>query len=89
MIFVPTAIRLLRSDAQREERLGLVLAMGMAMFIGHFLYAPLNASAFDEFLHVRTAQDLLDTGRLFTPNSPCRSVRTTPGWRTSRPQSSR
>jgi hypothetical protein len=69
VIVVPAAYRLLRSDVHRDERLGLVVLVGMALFISHFVYAPLSPTAFDEFLHVRTAQDMIATGRLFAPNN--------------------
>ncbi|HUY79935.1 MAG TPA: hypothetical protein VMV29_24405 [Ktedonobacterales bacterium] len=69
ILFLPIAIRLLSSAPSRAERIGLVVILGMALYVVKFLAYPVMFTFFDELLHVRTAQDLLAQQRLFTFNS--------------------
>ena len=47
----------------------LLLLLGVALYLVKVLEYPLYFTFFDEFLHWRTAQDILGSGHLFTPNS--------------------
>ena len=52
----------------RRERLALVVVLGFALFACKYLRDPIWWGGYDEFLHVRTANDLL-AGGLFAPNT--------------------
>ncbi len=69
IMFVPLAARLVGASASRTERVGLVLLAGLAFYLVKLTQSPLRFSFFDEFLHTRTAEDIIRTGRLFTPSS--------------------
>jgi hypothetical protein len=69
MMFVPLAARLIGGSASRTERVSLVLLAGLGFYLVKITQSPLRFSFFDEFLHTRTAEDIIRTGRLFTPSS--------------------
>jgi hypothetical protein len=69
LIVVPIALRLFAERPTRHERLGLVILLGMALFACKLLRDPLRVGAYDEFLHLRTADDILLTGTVFSPNT--------------------
>jgi hypothetical protein len=67
-IFVLPAGRLASRGASRAERIGLVAALGLALFMVKLLHSPLSVTFYDEFAHWRTANDIAVTGRLFSEN---------------------
>jgi hypothetical protein len=69
LLYLPVAVRLLKVDVSRTERIGLVLVLGVALYCVKVLQSPTAFIQFDEFLHVRTAIDILEDGRLFGTNS--------------------
>ncbi len=69
IIFTPIAYRLLSSSISRRERIGLVVTLGIALYIVKVLHSPLDFTFYDEFLHWNTASHILQTQRLFTENS--------------------
>lgn len=68
-LFIPIAARLLSADATRQERLGLVVLFGIGLFLVKAFQYPLYFSYHDEFIHWRTASDIIHSGELFTSNS--------------------
>lgn len=68
IIFVPNAVRLSLSTIARKERIGLIVGIGLAFYLVKVLYTPFDFGFHDEFLHWRTATDIMLSGRLFTPN---------------------
>ncbi|HYO43894.1 MAG TPA: hypothetical protein VES19_11915 [Candidatus Limnocylindrales bacterium] len=76
LIITPIAIRLLGTAASRRERILLVAILGFALYVVKVLHDPLQFTFFDELLHVRTADDILRTGRLLELNTllPASSV---------------
>lgn len=68
VIVMPVTVRLIGATAARTERILLLVLMGLALFLCEYISSPLRAATFDEFLHIRTAQDIVVTGHLFTPN---------------------
>ena len=68
LLVVPFGLRLLMEAPSRRERLALVVVLGFALFACKYLRDPTWWGGYDEFLHVRTANDLL-AGGLFAPNS--------------------
>jgi hypothetical protein len=69
LLFLPVALRVAREDVSRQERIGLVVVLGVALYLVKVLQSPTSFIHFDELLHVRTAIDILDKGRLFSGNS--------------------
>lgn len=67
-LFVPIALRLIAANVLRRERIGLVLVLGLGLYLVKLLHSPLGFSLHDEFIHWRTAQDIVDTGHLFHEN---------------------
>jgi len=68
LIYGPIAFRLLSVSAPRGERIGLVVLMGVALFLVKVLYSPIMYPPFDELATWRQTHDLLETGRPFTSN---------------------
>lgn len=68
LITIPSGLRLLARSATRRERIVLVVMLGVGLYLIKVLHDPLMFTFFDEFLHVRTVDDIARTGHLFTPN---------------------
>jgi hypothetical protein len=68
VIAVPIVVRLGAAGPGIAERVGLVVTLGMALYLVHLLRSPQAFSGFDELLHYRSLVDVVDTGRLFTTN---------------------
>jgi glycogen synthase len=68
-IFVPAAATLLFTRVSRTEAVFLLLYVGFAVYVAKLVYAPGMLWGFDELLHYRTADNLLQTGHLFSRNS--------------------
>jgi hypothetical protein len=69
IMIVPVAIRLFGIKVSRGERVGLLVLIGVALYLVKLAQYPIRFSYFDEFLHLRTLQDILSSGHLFMPNS--------------------
>jgi hypothetical protein len=69
ILVTPLATRLMLPGVSRQEAIGLIMFMGVAAFFAKLLHSPIRFTFFDEFLHWRTAHDILKTGRLFKENS--------------------
>lgn len=69
LMFVPNVVRLLSRTPSRLERICLLCVLGISFYIVQFLVSPFHFSQFDELLHWRTANDILNTGHLFSPNT--------------------
>ncbi|MBI2865273.1 MAG: hypothetical protein HYX94_11995 [Chloroflexi bacterium] len=67
-IYLPVALRLVSPAVGRQEGLGLVVALGLSLYLVKVLYSPLVFSFPDEFMHWRTANDIGLSGRLFLRN---------------------
>lgn len=67
-IFTPIAARLISTGASRHERIWLVSALGMGLYLVKVLRSPLGFEGHDEFLHYRTVEDILRSGHLFAYN---------------------
>lgn len=68
VVFLPLAARLLMAAPFRRERIGIVLLFGVGLFLAKLLQYPVAFAYHDEFLHWRTANDILQTGHLFGDN---------------------
>ena len=69
LIVVPIALRLLQAEPRGSERVALVIVLGIALYACKIVHDPLLPGGYDEFLHIRTAQDIALNDRLFMPNS--------------------
>lgn len=69
IMFAPTAMRLSSSAIARRERIGLIVVLGLALYLVKALHSPLYFSLHDEFLHWRTAIDIQLTHFLFAENT--------------------
>ncbi len=68
VIYLPIAFRLVFPDISREERIGLIIALALTLYAVKLLNSPLSFKNFDELLHWRTANDVIQTGKLFAYN---------------------
>lgn len=69
LIVLPPTIRFTSLDLSRTEAIGIILILGAGSFLVSYMRSPTSFRSFDEFLHWRTAYDILKNGHLFTPNS--------------------
>jgi hypothetical protein len=69
VLFTPLATRLIMPGVSRQEAIGLVVFLGLAIYFVKLLQSPLGFTFFDEFLHWRTANDIIKSGHLFKENS--------------------
>jgi hypothetical protein len=68
VMFTPLATRLIMPGVSRQEAIGLVVVLGLAIYFVKLLQSPLGFTFFDEFLHWRTANDIFKSGQLFKEN---------------------
>jgi hypothetical protein len=68
LLWLPPILRIVGRAAGRDERIALLVLLGMALYVVKVLYSPRYFVRYDEFLHWRTAQDIAHTGALFGPN---------------------
>jgi hypothetical protein len=68
LIFVPTAVRILLPGTDQNERLTLVVALGIALYLVKVIASPDAFTFSDEYVHLRNTQDLLRTHHLFAFN---------------------
>lgn len=83
LIYGPIAFRLLSLSASRAERIGLVVLMGVALFLVKILYSPLLYPPFDELATWRQTHDLIETGRMFSDNPVAAGFPAFPGLETT------
>jgi len=69
LLYLPLAIRIASPSVAGAERIWLLLVLTEATFALKFLSDPSGFIQFDEFLHWKTANDILTTHRLFTENT--------------------
>lgn len=68
IILTPFAIRLLTGDAARRERIGLVVVLGLALYLVKYMHSPYAFTFSDELIHVSNADQTLTTNHLFNRN---------------------
>jgi hypothetical protein len=68
-LFVPVALRISMLAISRMECISLIVILGMGLYATKVLQSPVSFVLHDEFSHWRTANDIIQTGRLFTENS--------------------
>ncbi len=68
LIYLPIALRLFGRSAEPQERLALVLTLGMALYLVKVIHSPAGFTLHDELASWRGVQDLLESGHLFADN---------------------
>jgi hypothetical protein len=69
LILIPTAIRLLSRRALTEVgTITVVVTLAVAEYLGKVCYSPAAFTYSDELAHLRTTENILQTGKLFTVN---------------------
>jgi hypothetical protein len=69
LIFAPSVVRLTSPKASQFERGGLLCMMCICFYLVKVLSSPLYFTYYDEFLHLRTAEEIARSGHLLGPNS--------------------
>lgn len=69
LLVLPPACQLVRGAPSRRERIGLLLLVGLGLYLVKVFHDPLGFTQHDEFLHWHTTDEILRTGHLFGPNS--------------------
>lgn len=69
VICLPFIIRLVVPSVGRQETIWVLVLLTVALQLMVFLSHPFAMAGYDEFLHWRTADDILRSGHLFNPNS--------------------
>ncbi|MDQ6670699.1 MAG: hypothetical protein M3069_08095, partial [Chloroflexota bacterium] len=67
-LFGPIAVRVAGVATMPGERLGLVVMLGLGLYLVRVLGGAPSTPDYDELLHWRTTNDILATHRLFTEN---------------------
>lgn len=67
-LYGPVVMRLASSGSTRNERFGLVVLLGISLLLVKYLRSPLGLTRYDELLHLRTLDDIVQTERLFSTN---------------------
>lgn len=68
LLVLPIAARLTSPRVTRAEVLGLVSVLGLGLYLIKVLHSPIGFTHFDEFIHWRSYNDIVETGHLFTKN---------------------
>ena len=69
IMLIPTAMRLVAGNVSRQERIGLVISLGMALYLVKLVHSPFGFTYGDEFFHLFNTNMILENQTLFTPNS--------------------
>jgi hypothetical protein len=69
LLFVPLCARIAWPSVSRFERIGLLIVAVSGLYMIKLLDSPRGFTGYDEFLHWRTADDVLVQQALFTPNA--------------------
>lgn len=68
LLFIPVAARLLSARPTRQERIALLVVTTINFYLVKYLQYPLYFAYYDEFLHVRSTQDIAASSHLFQAN---------------------
>ncbi len=67
-IFVPNMVRLLSRKPERFERLCIICSVGLSFYLVELMESTHRFTFYDEFLHLRTANDITMSRHLFSTN---------------------
>jgi hypothetical protein len=68
MLIVPVAVRLASAEVVRNERIALVVLLGMAFYLVKVMHSPVAFTFPDELSHLRNVREVLETHHLFGEN---------------------
>ena len=68
VLFVPITLRLTSPTITHTEGVGLIIILGLGLYLVKVMHSPEGFTYFDEFLHWRTYNDILASSHLFTKN---------------------
>ncbi|NTW29256.1 MAG: glycosyltransferase [Coriobacteriia bacterium] len=68
LVFAPAALLLLRRRIPRAEALSILVLTGLVLYFVNVFQSPTLFVGYDEFMHFRTLDDIVQTGHLFTQN---------------------
>ena len=69
MLVAPVALRLTSQAAARRERIGLIVFLGLGLYLVKFMNSPSGFTYADEFVHLYNSETVLQTGQLFGLNT--------------------
>lgn len=69
LVILPVSYRMAGAAASRQERIGLVVFLGLGLYLVKVMHSPYMFTYSDELLHFHNADDILQSGRLFGENS--------------------
>ena len=69
MMIMPVTARLASLDADRRERIGLVLLLGAALYLVKVMHSPFTFTFSDELVHAFNVDEILRTHHLFGNNA--------------------
>lgn len=68
VLFIPIAARLLGAEALRQERIGLILLLGLTLYLVKVMHSPFAFTFADELVHFYNAKQVLQHQVLFLEN---------------------
>jgi hypothetical protein len=68
VLLIPIALRLVSAGAARQERIGLVVLLGLGLYAVKLMHSPVAFTFSDELSHVRNVREVLDNHHLFQQN---------------------
>jgi hypothetical protein len=69
VVFSPAFLRILLPIASRAERIVLLSSVGLCIYLAPQIISPLHYIFVDEYMHLRTVNDIVNTHHLFADNS--------------------
>lgn len=68
MIFAPFTLRLVSPVPTRNQRMGMLLGLGLALYLVKVLHSPVDFNFPDEYVHLRNLNEILESSHLFNVN---------------------
>jgi len=68
IMIVPIAARLASAAPTRRERIGLIILLGLGLYLVKVLHSPYGFTFSDELVHSYNGMRILETGKLFNAN---------------------
>src|SRR5512145_1550997 len=68
MLVLPVLLRLTSAQPTRRERVGLLILLGLGLYLAKFMHSPYSFTFSDEFIHLYNSEMTSRTEELFNPN---------------------
>ena len=69
LMILPVSYRMVGEAVSRQERIGLIVFLGIGLYLVKVMHSPFMFTYSDELLHYHNADNILQSGRLFGWNS--------------------